>query len=302
MVEVSGACNLRCISCPRSGGRPTGRNDRLMGLESFKQVVDKIRREDAFVGNLQLYQWGEPTLNRHLPDMIRYAREVGMLCTVSSNLNHPADFRALMASRPECLRISVSGTGERYAITHTGGNWDVFASHVDTVAALRRALCPDMRVELYYHRYRHSTTAHQDELADMCRRYDFEFHPIPAYLISLGDVLSYCEGTPLPEAARRARELLEVDIDHGLARPRRSPLGLRCAAGGDGQCRPLRPHVHDVLPPRRKHLCRQFSRCLPRHDHRPPRVLCAVHPVPETRDSSVLRSLCTARRGKPPLT
>ena len=92
-----------------------------MGLESFKQVVDKIRREDAFVGNIQLYQWGEPTLNRHLPDMIRYAREVGMLCTVSSNLNHPADFRALMASRPECLRISVSGTGERYAITHTGG-------------------------------------------------------------------------------------------------------------------------------------------------------------------------------------
>jgi hypothetical protein len=220
VVEVSGACNLRCISCPRAGARPTGRAAPMMGVETFKRVVDKIRREDAFVGNLQLYQWGEPTLNRHLPDMIRYARGLGMQCTVSSNLNHAADFRSLMESRPECLRVSVSGTGDRYAVTHTGGSWEVFASHVETVAELRRALCPEMRVELYYHRYRHATAADQGRLAEMCRRHDFEFHPIPAYLISLDDVLSYCEGSPLPEAARRARALLEVDVDDGLARAR----------------------------------------------------------------------------------
>jgi hypothetical protein len=51
----------------------------------------------------------------------------------------------------------------------------------------------------------------------MCQRFDFEFHPVPAYLISLDDVLGYCEGRPLPDAAKRVRELLLVDTDEGLA-------------------------------------------------------------------------------------
>ena len=216
-VEVSGICNLRCISCPRAERRPTNRNLTMMDLESFKRVIDKIRHEDPFVGNIQLYQWGEPTINKSLPDMIRYARENDILCTISSNLNYTADFRAMIESRPECMRVSVSGTGENYAITHTGGNWNNFISNVETVAGLRREIYPEMKVELYYHRYKHSTGIQQEQLAEMCKRYDFEFHAVPAYLISLDDVLGYCEGKPLPDAAKRARELLLVDIDQGLA-------------------------------------------------------------------------------------
>jgi hypothetical protein len=216
-VEVSGVCNLRCISCPRAERRPTNRNLSMMDLESFKKVIDKIRREDPFVGNIQLYQWGEPTINKLLPDMIRYARENDILSTISSNLNYTADFRAIIESRPECLRISVSGTDESYAITHTGGNWNFFVSNVETVAGLRREIYPEMKVELYYHRYKHSTGSQQKQIAEMCKRYDFEFHPVPAYLISLDDVLGYCEGKPLPDAAKHVRELLLVDIDEGLA-------------------------------------------------------------------------------------
>ncbi|MCX5813465.1 MAG: hypothetical protein NT178_13125 [Proteobacteria bacterium] len=215
-VEASGVCNLHCISCPRAERRPTNRNLTMMDMESFTKVIDKISREDPFVGNIQLYQWGEPTINKRLPDMIRYARTKGILCTISSNLNYAADFLAIIESRPECLRISVSGTGESYAITHTGGNWNSFVSNVETIARLRREIYPEMKVELYYHRYNHSTEAQQGELAAMCKRHDFEFHPVPAYLISLDDVLGYCEGKPLPDAAKRARELLLVDIDEGL--------------------------------------------------------------------------------------
>ena len=219
-VEVSGICNLHCLSCPRGGQRRSKRSNRMMSLDIFEKVIGKIRREDPFVGNIQLYQWGEPTLNKDLPAMIRYAREKGILCAVSSNLNYPADFAALIASRPECLRISVSGTGDSYSVTHTGGDWNVFASNVERIAALRRDIYPEMKVELYYHRYKHSLGKQQDMVAGMCRMHDFEFHPVPAYLISLDDVLDYCEGKPLPEAAQRARELLLVDVDEGVARAR----------------------------------------------------------------------------------
>lgn len=216
-VEVSGICNLHCISCPRAERRPTNRNLTMMDLESFKKVIDKIRREEPFVGNIQLYQWGEPTMNKNLPDMIHYARLNGVLCTISSNMNYPADFKAIIESRPECLRISVSGTGESYAVTHTGGNWNSFVTNVETVAGLRQKIYPEMKVEFYYHRYKHSTEIQQKQLAEMCNKYDFEFHPVPAYLISLDDMLGYCEGRPLPNAAKRVRELLRVDIDEGLA-------------------------------------------------------------------------------------
>jgi MoaA/NifB/PqqE/SkfB family radical SAM enzyme len=228
-VEVSGVCNLRCISCPRADRRPTGRNAMMMGLETFKKVVDKIHSEAPFVGNLQLYQWGEPTLNPKLPDMIRYAHEKEMLCTISSNLNHKADFRALMESRPECLRLSVSGMGANYEITHTGGNWQSFITNVEIVGKLRREIHPEMKVELYYHRYRRSGDEQQDEMARLCWRLDFEFHPLPAYIISLDDVLAYCEGQPLPETAQRARALLLVDLDEGL-RQAQAESGMACDA------------------------------------------------------------------------
>jgi len=215
-VEVSGVCNLRCISCPRADRRPAGRNSAMMDFKKFKKVIAKIRREDPFVGNIQLYQWGEPTLNKYLPDMIRYARDNGILCAISSNLNHPADFHALIEARPECLRLSASGTGQSYETTHTGGNWEAFIANCETVSKLRRELYPEMKVELYYHRYKHSVGEQQSRMAEFCKQFDFEFHPVPAYIISLDDVLAYCEGSPLPQPARQARDLLLVDIDQGL--------------------------------------------------------------------------------------
>ena len=229
VVEVSGLCNLSCITCPRSSRKPAGRYAQLMDLPTFQNVIDKIRREDPFVANIQLYQWGEPTLNKHLPDMIAYAHSRNILCTISSNLNFNANFRAIIEARPECLRISVSGTGERYAVTHTGGQWDHFIAHAQTVADLRREINPEMKVEFYHHLYNDDLDATRRQLEDLCARFDFEYHPVPAYLISLDDVLRYCEGEALPQTACDARKLLLVDLDEGIALAR-AQAALTCDA------------------------------------------------------------------------
>jgi MoaA/NifB/PqqE/SkfB family radical SAM enzyme len=220
VVEISGLCNLRCLACPRAARPPSGRNAAMMDANTFRKVIAKIRREDPFAGNLQLYQWGEPTLNKDLPAIIGQARDMGFLCSISSNLNHAADFPALLRAQPSCLRISASGTGREYEITHTGAKWNVFRENIETIARLRRKLHPEMKVEVYYHLYRHSTGPAMKFMADMCERLDFEFHPVPSYIISLDDVLAYCEGTPLPDPARRARDLLLMDIDEGLRQAR----------------------------------------------------------------------------------
>jgi pyruvate-formate lyase-activating enzyme len=217
-LEVSGICNLHCMACPRASRRSSGRYSKMLSLENFQKVIAKLQQEDPFVSNIQLYQWGEPTLNPALPSMIRYAREKGILCTLSSNLNHGADFSSLIESRPECFRISVSGTGDDYEVTHTGGRWTVFLSHAEKIAKLRNEIYPGMKIELYHHLYKGKPDIQREQLAEFCYRFHFEYHPVPAYLISLDDVLNYCEGKPLPEKARQARELLLVDLDEGLAR------------------------------------------------------------------------------------
>ncbi len=228
-VEVSGICNLHCISCPRGGEPSSKRTTKMMSFDSFKKVITKIRREDPLVGNIQLYQWGEPTLNKDLPAMINYARGNGILSTISSNLNYQADFEALIDSHPECLRISVSGTGDNYSVTHTGGDWNVFLSNVERIADLRRKIYPEMKVELYSHLYKQSLGTQQKLISDICRRFDFEYHPVPAYLISLDDVMRYCEGEPLPDSAQHARELMLVDINEGLKMAKAEAL-LDCDA------------------------------------------------------------------------
>lgn len=214
-VDVSGTCNLRCISCPRAathGNRPGG----FMSLETFRTVIDKIKAEDPFVGNIQLYQWGEPTLNKNLPEMIAYARSKGIYPAISSNLNLSVDYQRIIEARPEWFRVSASGWGKEYEITHTGGRWDIFLKNLKLVAALRQQLYPEMKLELFYHLYQHSIGENLRKFSDLCAELSIEFHPVYAYLISLDDVLKRQEGTPLPPTALNAQGRMLLDLDQGL--------------------------------------------------------------------------------------
>lgn len=216
-VDIVGVCNLKCLACPRASRAPGPGKSGLMPLATFRAVLDKILAESPFVGNLQLYQWGEPVLHPQLPEIIEYARERGVLCAISSNLNAEADYARIVAARPEWLRISASGWGDDYEIAHTRGHWPRFIAHLREVARLRRALHPSMKIELYYHLYRHSLGEGLERFRELCEELGLELRPIPAYLISLDDVLGYCEGRPLPEPARQAAERLVVSLDDGLA-------------------------------------------------------------------------------------
>lgn len=220
-VDISGTCNLKCISCPRAARSPDERKLGFMPMETYRKVLDKILDESPFVGNLQLYQWGEPTLHPQLPEIIEYSRTRGVHCAISSNLNARVDYARILAARPEWLRISTSGWGDDYEVTHTKGRWPVFLANLREVARLRREHHPEMKVEVYYHLYKHSVGDGHTRFQALCDELGLELHPVHAYLISLDDVLRYCEGTPLPAHAQQASELLLLDLDRGIDIARR---------------------------------------------------------------------------------
>lgn len=232
IVEVAGACNLKCISCPRAGRFDLHPKTGMMSLDTFEKVLAKIRREDPFVSSLQLYQWGEPLLNPALAGIIRHCNSHQIPTALSTNLNDIRNLEPVMKARPERFRISVSGTGEQYEQTHTGGKWSKFEANFREYARLCKEHHPDIKTEVYYHLYNHNLGKPLEEMKSLCDELGFELRPVWAYLISLDDILMHLEGRPLGEPARKAANLLSLSLEDALdmARAERDKecMVLRC--------------------------------------------------------------------------
>lgn len=70
-LEPINTCNLRCPICETGAGK-LGRSPQNMSMEAFQTIIDKI---GAHTNTLMFYFMGEPFLNKHAYDMIRYGKE-----------------------------------------------------------------------------------------------------------------------------------------------------------------------------------------------------------------------------------
>lgn len=233
-VDVSGLCNLHCISCPRGNYQeqpPRG----FMSAATYRLVLDKLLRELPFMGNIQLYAWGEPLLNPEIAEIVRITAERGVLCAISTNLNVRKDFSEAIKARPDWIKVSASGFGPSYEVTHTGGEWELFLSNLRRLSALKREHNPEMYVEVNYHLYRHNLGEQYQRMSGLCQELGFVFRPNWAYLYPLDMVMDYCEGRPLSPEAERTLGMLQLGIDAGLERAR-GQAQLPCA---EERCFPI---------------------------------------------------------------
>lgn len=218
-VDVAGLCNLRCISCPR-GNYPEQPSRGFMSVQNYQKVLAKLLEELPFLGNVQLYAWGEPLLHPEIDRIISLTVERGVLCAISTNLNLRHDFEAAVRARPDWIKVSASGFGPSYETTHTGGDWELFRANLARLSRLKERWHPEMYVEVNYHLYRHNQGEQYRDMAQLCRELGFVFRPNWAYLYPLDKVLDYCEGRPLEGEASQTLELLQLTIDEGLRRAR----------------------------------------------------------------------------------
>lgn len=213
-VVVCGICNLRCISCPVGNMEekaPAG----MMSAAAYARVLDKILQENPYLGIIQLYNWGEPLLNQELPEIIRLTNERQVLCAVSSNLSLTRDFEEVLRARPGCFRISLSGWGETYAVTHTKGNWALVLKNMRRLSELRARHCPEMPVEVTYHLYQHNQNDAL-KIRLLCEELGFVFRPHMAALLPLDNVATFLNGGQLSPAAEKTLDLLLLPIDRAV--------------------------------------------------------------------------------------
>src|SRR3989304_880050 len=76
-------CNLRCLKCPAH--QKNSRNKAgALDFNLFKKFIGEVSDYSFF---LTMWSWGEPFLNRNLPEMIKYAKSKKIIVRTSTNGN-----------------------------------------------------------------------------------------------------------------------------------------------------------------------------------------------------------------------
>ncbi len=119
--EPTTSCNLRCPECPsglRSFTRPTG----MLEVDLFKKTIDSLADSLLY---LIFYFQGEPYLNPHFLDLVKYAVKKRIYTATSTNAHYLNDenARKTVESGLDRLIISIDGTTqETYQAYRVGGD------------------------------------------------------------------------------------------------------------------------------------------------------------------------------------
>jgi len=120
-VDPSANCLLRCPLCP-TGQNDKSRNRGEMKFSDFKKLIEETGK---YLFEIDLFNWGEPFLNKSIFEMISLCFERKIISRLSSNLNYfPSGFeKEIVASKLNHLVVSLDGiTQETYGEYRVGGS------------------------------------------------------------------------------------------------------------------------------------------------------------------------------------
>lgn len=136
-IDATAHCQLHCPLCPTGQGNPA----RLRGnmtFADFRKLIDEV---GDYLWEVDLFNWGEPFLNKDIFRMIAYGHQKKIKVRVSSNLNHfPLGFeRGLVESKLHHLVVSLDGiTQATYGQYRVGGSLKKVVEAVQRIAAEKK--------------------------------------------------------------------------------------------------------------------------------------------------------------------
>ncbi|MEW5895030.1 MAG: radical SAM protein [Candidatus Omnitrophota bacterium] len=154
MIELTNRCTLRCPTC---FSHQDNRKKFNMSFQGFKKIIDENR---DLINSLSLYNYGEPLLNENLPDMIAYAKQMG-ICYVKIATNGMdltvSKSKEIIESGLDYLSISLDGaTKETYEKFRIGGRFETVVSHTLNLVKLRDAFKSSLKIEIQFIIMRHN--------------------------------------------------------------------------------------------------------------------------------------------------
>jgi len=138
-IEPTNKCNLTCPECP-TGQHGLTRSSGSIDIERFKIYIDQAGKKLLY---LILYFQGEPYLNRHLFDMISYAKSKKIYVWASTNGHFLTEenIRKTIESGLDKLVISLDGTNqEAYQKYRVGGSYETVVEGIRNFVRIRKNL------------------------------------------------------------------------------------------------------------------------------------------------------------------
>ena len=233
IIDVVGACNLKCPTCPNGNYTEVRNPAGFMTEETLREILEKATRE-CEVTKVCLFNWYEPLLHPRLPELIRIVKSFGLSCTVSSNLNLLRNPDAILAANPDSFRISISGfTQENYGVTHQGGDIEKVKTNMRLLAESRKRVNSSTAIYAFFHRYL-GNLDDEVRLRKYARELGFDFDFAWAYFMPLEKTLALVDptfkDTSLTEKDREVIDRLAMPLPEVLAAAkanRHIPCSLR---------------------------------------------------------------------------
>ena len=146
-IETTNACNATCSICPHQSMKRT-----IERMEDglFQRIVDECAENRC--KQIHLHNFGEPLLDKALPDRVRYAKERGIskvkiFCN-GSLLSAKLAERLIEAGLDE-IKISFDGaTKEEYEDIRRPLKFDKVIENVENLVRLRNEMKSTMRINI----------------------------------------------------------------------------------------------------------------------------------------------------------
>ena len=140
MVETSSACNLRCPHCPRTMGKsPSGGVFGNMKLDMLDRLDDVFKHANSVV----LSWFGEPLINKDLPEIVRRLKGYGLHTHVTTNAMFLTETmaEALIRAGLDAMAISMDAADpETFSRLRPGADLDKIKANIQNLNALKRRL------------------------------------------------------------------------------------------------------------------------------------------------------------------
>jgi radical SAM protein with 4Fe4S-binding SPASM domain len=119
VIDSTNACNFKCEFCPtgdpeliKKSGRPFGN----MPLELFKKIVDDATKFPKRIKRIDFGKDGEPFVNKHLAEMVQYAKQkqIADMVAVTTNgsLLTRKNIDQILDSGVDMIKVSVEAVSD----------------------------------------------------------------------------------------------------------------------------------------------------------------------------------------------
>lgn len=180
ILDPSSACGLRCPLCPVSFD-PAVRQKTTMGWDLFEKIVDELGPHLFFV---DLFNWGEPLLNKHLPRMLDKLRGYDIEIRISSSLSVAVSDDLLRSLVDNLARLTASIDGFSqltYATYRRRGDLDLALANLERIAELKKLRRSGIVIDWQYLVF--SFNEHElDEARRFAERIGVTFRPAAPFI------------------------------------------------------------------------------------------------------------------------